>query len=97
MARPMEKIAKGEHYRKKGARLMEEADQAVLFHKPGNPEDFRYLLEAFHLIDKAHLIMLAEEKLIPREDAVTMLRAFKKMEREGVEKVRLGTAGISRM
>lgn len=89
----IEKVAKGEHYRKKGARLMEDADESVLWHKPGNPEDYRYLLEAFHLIDKAHLIMLAEEKLIPREDAIIMLRAMKDMEREGVEEVRLRTGG----
>ena len=93
MAKPMEKIAKGEHYRKKGARLMEEADEAVLLHKPGIPEDYRYLLGAFHLIDKAHLIMLAEEKLIPKENAVTMLRALKEMEREGIEQVRIRTGG----
>ena len=93
MARPMETIAKGEHYRKKGGRLMEDADEVVLMHKPGIPEDYRYLLTAFHLIDKSHLIMLAEEKLIPRKDAVTMLKAFKDMERGGVEEVRLRTGG----
>src|SRR3990172_6858001 len=93
MAKPLAKIAKGEHYRKKGARLMEEADEAVLLHKPGVPEDYRYLLNAFHLIDKAHLIMLVEEGLIPREDGVTMLRVLKEMEREGVEEVRLRTGG----
>ncbi|MBI2989307.1 MAG: argininosuccinate lyase [Deltaproteobacteria bacterium] len=89
----MAKVAKGEHYRKKGARLMEEADEAVLLHKPGVPEDYRYLLNAFHLIDKAHLIMLVEEGLIPRQDGVTMLRVLKEMEREGVEEVRLRTGG----
>jgi len=93
MAKLMEKVAKGEHYRKKGARLTEDADEAVLLHKPGIPEDYRYLLGAFHLIDKAHLIMLAEENLIPRQDAITMLRALKGMEREGVEEVRLRTGG----
>ena len=56
---------KGEHYRKKGARLTEDADEAVLLHKPGIPEEYRYQLGHFHLIDKAHLIMLAEEQLIP--------------------------------
>ncbi len=93
MANLMESIAKGEHYRKKGARLTEDADEAVLLHKPGIPEEYRYLLGAFHLIDKAHLIMLAEEKLIPRQDAVTMLQAFKEMERGGIEEVRLQTGG----
>ena len=35
MAQLMENTAKGEHYRKKGARLTEDADEAVLLHKPG--------------------------------------------------------------
>jgi len=93
MAQLMESTAKGEHYRKKGARLTEDADEAVLLHKPGIPEEYRYLLRHFHLIDKAHLIMLAEEKLIPRQDAVIMLQALKNMERDGIEEVRLRTGG----
>ena len=64
-----------------------------MLHKPGIPEEYRYLLRHFHLIDKAHLIMLAEEKLIPRQDAVTMLQALKDMERDGIEEVRLRTGG----
>jgi argininosuccinate lyase len=93
MTQLMESTAKGEHYRKKGARLTEDADEAVLLHKPGIPEEYRYQLPHFHLIDKAHLIMLAEEKLIPRSDAVTMLRAFKEMERKGIEESRISTGG----
>lgn len=93
MTQLMEHTAKGEHYRKKGARLTEDADEAVLLHKPGIPEEYRYQLPHFHLIDKAHLIMLAEENLIPRQDAVLMLRALKDMEREGIEDVRMRTGG----
>jgi argininosuccinate lyase len=51
------------------------------------------VLYAYHLFDKAHLTMLAEENLIPRQDAIAMLRALRDMEVEGVEKVRLEAGG----
>ncbi|MGE3960093.1 MAG: lyase family protein [Dehalococcoidia bacterium] len=41
------------------------------------------LLEAYHLFDKAHLVMLGEEELIPRAAVVEMLRAIREMEQAG--------------
>ena len=51
------------------------------------------LLYCYHAFDKAHLTMLAEEELIPREDALAMLRALRDMEAEGVNEVRLEAGG----
>ena len=45
-------------------------------------------LDAYHMFDKAHLVMLAEEDLIPRQDAVAMLKSLREMEREGMAEVR---------
>lgn len=45
-----------------------------------NPE----LLEAYHLFDKAHLVMLGEEALIPRDDAAEMLAGLRDMEQAGM-------------
>ena len=39
-------------------------------------------LAAFHAFDKAHLLMLAEEALIPRADAVAMLRELRRVEQQ---------------
>ncbi len=51
------------------------------------------LLEAYHLFDKAHLVMLGEEQLIPREDAAAMLAALRELEAEGVSIVRNQVGG----
>ena len=51
------------------------------------------VLYTYQMFDKAHLVMLAEENLIPKEDAVKMLVALREMEREGIEKVRLAVGG----
>ena len=45
-------------------------------------------LDAYHMFDKAHLVMLAEEDLIPRQDAVAMLKSLREMEQEGMAAVR---------
>jgi len=50
-------------------------------------------LYAIHAFDKAHLVMLAEEQLIPRQDAVAMLRVLRETEKEGIEKVRAANGG----
>jgi len=39
---------------------------------------------AYHMFDKAHVVMLTEQGIIPREDGVKILRAFRKMEQDGV-------------
>ena len=54
-----------------------------------NPE----LLEAYHLFDKAHLVMLGEERLIPRADAAAMLAALREMEQGGVVATRNEVGG----
>ena len=54
-----------------------------------NPE----LLEAYHLFDKAHLVMLGEEGLIPRADAAAMLAALREMEQGGVVATRNEVGG----
>ncbi|MCK9495503.1 MAG: argininosuccinate lyase [Dehalococcoidia bacterium] len=51
------------------------------------------LLEAYHLFDKAHLVMLGEEDLIPREAAARMLAALREMERDGAVDVRRQVGG----
>ena len=51
------------------------------------------LLEAYHLFDKAHLVMLGEEQLIPRPDAAAMLAALREMEAEGTYAVRNEVGG----
>ena len=82
------KVGTGEFYRKAGARLTEEADPSQTFHKVGPPERTLPLLKAYHLFDKAHVVMLAEEGLVPRPDAVAILRAVREMEAEGWERIR---------
>ena len=50
-------------------------------------------LDTYHLFDKAHLVMLAEEGLIPRGDAAAMLSALREMETKGVGEVRQAVGG----
>ena len=82
------KVGRGEFYRKAGARLTEEADASQTFHKVGPPERTLPLLMAYHMFDKAHVVMLAEESLIPKKDAVAILQAMRQMEAEGWERIR---------
>ena len=51
------------------------------------------LLDAFHRFDKAHLVMLTEEALIPSDDGAAMLRALRAMEAQGVASVRNDVGG----
>jgi argininosuccinate lyase len=51
------------------------------------------MLDAYHLFDKAHLVMLGEEQLIPRQDAAAMLAALRDMEAEGISTVRNQVGG----
>lgn len=77
------------YHRRKGMRLTELPDQSQLLVKPGPEEAQRPLLPIHHMFDKAHLAMLAEEGLIPRNDAVAMLKALRELEKEGVVEGRL--------
>ena len=54
----------------------------------GNPP-FR----AYHMFDKAHVVMLTEQGIISKEDGVKILQAFRRMEAEGVETARIRVGG----
>jgi argininosuccinate lyase len=82
------KVGAGEFYRKAGARLKEDADASQTAHKIGPSQRTLPLLHAYHMFDKAHVVMLTEEKLLPRQDGVAILRAFRQMETEGWQRVR---------
>src|SRR5512145_2816866 len=81
-------VAPGEIYRKAGARLKEDADPSQIAHKVGSAERTQPLLHAYHMFDKAHVVMLIEESLVPTSDGKVILRAFREMEREGWERLR---------
>ncbi|MCJ0763316.1 argininosuccinate lyase [Variovorax terrae] len=49
-------------------------------------------LAAFHAFDKAHILMLAEEGLLPKADAAAMLRELRKVEQLGAIEARAATA-----
>ncbi len=49
---------------------------------------------AYHMFDKAHVVMLTEQGIIPREDGVAILKAFRRMEAEGVIKARERVGGV---
>jgi argininosuccinate lyase len=82
------KVAPGEFYRKAGARLKEDADPSQIAHKVGSPERTEPLLHAYHMFDKAHVVMLVEENLIPKSDGQAILRAFREMERDDWQRLR---------
>jgi argininosuccinate lyase len=46
------------------------------------------LFVGLHAFDKAHVLMMGEEGLIPKQDAVGLLNAFREMEALGVEEQR---------
>jgi len=77
-------------FRTAGIRLSEDVLPDVEEHRSDRVLGTLY---AVHQFDKAHLVMLAEEGLIPRKDAAAMLRVLRESEREGTEKVRLRVGG----
>lgn len=85
------KVAKGEPYRKAGARLTEEAEDVQVRTKLGDPEQQMREYRIYHRFDKAHLVMLAEQGFLKRDDAAQMLKALRRMEKEGIEEVRSRT------
>lgn len=72
-------------YRRPGIRLAEPFDQGLSAVTLNNYRPFARGLQWF---DKAQLVMLAEEGIIPREGAVASLRALLEMDQRGVEQVR---------
>lgn len=73
-------------YRGVGVRLMEPmlddltADAAVGRDAP--------MIAGYHAFDKAHVLMLGEEGLIPNKDAVILLKTLREMESSGVDEQR---------
>jgi len=80
-----------EFYRKKGIRLMEDADETQILTKPGPFETWRGFVEYYHMFDKAHLVMLYEEGIVSKDNAIEMLKKLGEMEEIGIEKVRRET------
>ncbi len=77
-------------FRTAGIRLSEDVLPDVEEHRSDRVLKTLYAVHAF---DKAHLVMLAEEGLIPRQDAAAMLRVLRESEQEGIEQVRLRVGG----
>ena len=48
---------------------------------------------AYHMFDKAHVVMLTEQGIIPHEDGVRILEAFRRMEQDGVVESREEVGG----
>lgn len=87
---PKQKSSEYRGFRTAGIRLREEVLPDVEEHRSDRVLKTLYAVHAF---DKAHLVMLAEENLIPRADAAAMLRVLRESEQEGTEKVRLRVGG----
>lgn len=77
-------------FRTAGIRLSEDVLPDVEEHRSDRVLKTLYSVHAF---DKAHLVMLAEEHLIPKSDAAAMLRVLRESEQEGTEKARLRVGG----
>ena len=77
-------------YRTAGIRLTKELVGHAAGIRSGMRED---VFPAAHVFDKAHLVMLTEEGLIPRADGIAMLHALREMEAEGVAQARERVGG----
>ncbi|MFC1958156.1 lyase family protein [Chloroflexota bacterium] len=75
------------HYRQKGKRFTENLAGYAMLAKPGPPEVWMKTLPDVHRMDKAQLVMLIEENLIPREGGLQCLRALKEIEKDGWDSV----------
>lgn len=73
-------------YRRAGARLSEEPHESVI-NLAGSVVPAT-LHEGFHAFDTAHVVMLAEQGLIPEDVAENMLSALRAMETDGTIEVR---------
>lgn len=77
-------------FRNPGIRLSEPIVPSLESHRSDLIRDELYGIHAF---DKAHLVMLVEEGLIPRADGVACLRQLRVMETEGLEDLRVKHGG----
>jgi argininosuccinate lyase len=79
-------------YRQKGKRFTENLAGYAMLAKPGTPEAWLNVLPDVHRLDKAQLVMLVEENLIPREGGIQCLRALKEIESDGDESIKKARA-----
>lgn len=77
-------------YREAGIRLVAPQPPAIAKQRT---EQAGPLIRAVHEFDKAHLVMLAEESLIPREAATAMLATLLEIEKTGIEAARAQAGG----
>ncbi|XNO40677.1 argininosuccinate lyase (plasmid) [Sinorhizobium meliloti] len=76
-------------YRNAGIRLREELVPSLALQKE-RTEPYLY---AFHMFDKAHMVMLAEEDLIPKVAVRQLLGRLRDMEKDDITKARLEIGG----
>lgn len=77
-------------YREAGLRLNEPVAPDMAAHRG---ERALPILYGVHRFDKAHLVMLAEAGLLPREDAAAMLGALRGAEATGIDQARRAAGG----
>ncbi len=87
-----ELLANQPYYRQKGRRFIENMAGYAMAVKPGTPDAWMDTLPDVQRLDKAQLVMLIEEKLIPREGGLKCLRALKEIEKGGVEGIKKARA-----
>jgi len=80
------------YYRQKGKRFTENLAGWAMLAKPGPPESWIDTMPDVHRLDKAQLVMLIEENLIPREGGLQCLRALKETEKDGEESIKKARA-----
>ncbi len=82
----------GWFYRRPGiGRLMEEDRRRTwTSYSPSWPQYYGY-----HQFDKAHLVMLLEEQIIPQDEGIQCLRALRMMEQEGIDHARQQIGGVA--
>lgn len=79
-------------YRRAGIRLSEPYDPTVTAAMRA-VQSFDEFARGLRMFDEAHVVMLAEEGIIPREAAATCLRTLREMDEAGVEKARAELKG----
>ena len=77
-------------YRTAGIRLMEPMLAGLPSFSEGQDEGALY---PYHLFDKAHLVMLAEEALIPKTDVALMLKELRSTEPDKIVESRMEAGG----
>ncbi|MBT2475811.1 argininosuccinate lyase [Microbacterium sp. ISL-103] len=77
-------------FRTAGIRFTEDLLEDLEYHRT---EKFSATLPGVHAFDKAHIVMLTEEGLIPAHAGSEILRLVRSMEKQGMEAVRLDAQG----